>query len=100
MKAKSLKSSQILRAHMPYFRRPGHIYGNIYNYLPRCVLISPHKFNKEDFTVIRENTPDMSTYSTVDGPIYFSIYHQGCTSVFADTGNHSCSFTFYNYDPY
>ena len=26
MKAKTLKSSQILRAHMPYFRRPGHIY--------------------------------------------------------------------------
>ena len=25
MRAKSLKSSQILRAHMPYFRRPGHI---------------------------------------------------------------------------
>ena len=24
MKAKSLKSGQILRAHMPYFRRPGH----------------------------------------------------------------------------
>jgi len=24
MRAKSLKSSQILRAHMPYFRRPGH----------------------------------------------------------------------------
>jgi len=26
MRAKSLKSSQILRAHMPYFRRPGHKY--------------------------------------------------------------------------
>ena len=26
MRAKSLKSSQSLRAHMPYFRRPGHIY--------------------------------------------------------------------------
>ena len=26
MRAKSLKSSQILRAHMPYFRRPGHNY--------------------------------------------------------------------------
>jgi len=26
MKAKSLKSGQILRAHLPYFRRPGHIY--------------------------------------------------------------------------
>ena len=26
MKAKRLKSSQILRAHMPYFRRPGHNY--------------------------------------------------------------------------
>jgi len=25
MKAKSLKSSRILRAHMPYFCRPGHI---------------------------------------------------------------------------
>ena len=25
MRAKSLKISQILRAHMPYFRRPGHI---------------------------------------------------------------------------
>ena len=24
MRAKSLKSSQILKAHMPYFRRPGH----------------------------------------------------------------------------
>ena len=26
MRVKSLKSRQILRAHMPYFRRPGHIY--------------------------------------------------------------------------
>jgi len=26
MRAKILKSSQILRAHMPYFRRPGHKY--------------------------------------------------------------------------
>ena len=26
MRAKSLKSSQILRDHIPYFRRPGHIY--------------------------------------------------------------------------
>ena len=25
MRVRSLKSSQILRAHMPYFRRPGHI---------------------------------------------------------------------------
>ena len=25
MRAKTLKSSQILRAHMPYFRRPSHI---------------------------------------------------------------------------
>ena len=31
MRAKSLKSSQILRAHMPYFRRPGHIYTLYYN---------------------------------------------------------------------
>ena len=33
MRAKSLKSIQILRAHMPYFRRPGHIYKEIYNSL-------------------------------------------------------------------
>jgi len=26
MRAKSLKSSQILTAHMPYFHRPSHIY--------------------------------------------------------------------------
>ena len=30
MRAKSLKSSQILRAHMPYFRRPSHIWWNIH----------------------------------------------------------------------
>ena len=29
MRAKSLKSSQILRAHMPYFRRPSHIFYNL-----------------------------------------------------------------------
>ena len=29
MKAKSLKSGQILRAHVPYFRRPGHNYFDV-----------------------------------------------------------------------
>ena len=29
MKAKRLKSGNILRAHMPYFRRPGHILANL-----------------------------------------------------------------------
>ena len=33
MRAKSLKSSQILRAHMPYFRRLGHILGYFTNIL-------------------------------------------------------------------
>ena len=31
MKAKILKSGQILRAHMPYFRRPSHILSNLLN---------------------------------------------------------------------
>jgi len=37
MRARSLKSSQILRAHMPYFRRPGHIYKwYIFIFLDSC----------------------------------------------------------------
>jgi len=35
MRAKSLRSSQILRAHMPYFRRPGHIY-HVYSSATNC----------------------------------------------------------------
>ena len=45
LKAKSLKSSQILRAHIPYFCRPGHNYGlfnivtNNYNQIRTVVTI-------------------------------------------------------------
>ena len=42
MKAKSLKSSQILGAHMPYFRRPGHIF-SLYKENNGIMVVSNHK---------------------------------------------------------
>jgi len=35
MRAKSLESSQILRAHMPYFRRAGHKYKSCMELYPQ-----------------------------------------------------------------
>ena len=50
MRAKSLKSSQILRAHMPYFCRPGHI----------CSLLQPDVHN-----LIFEGTRINGTSNTI-----------------------------------